>query len=204
MDTSLSTWQALTQTPAVVAFFHGLFRRVGVRVRETGEAFTAVHEGDRILFEPTLDADRVDYTVEIGAHQVGRLAAHAGTGALDAAEQYRIAAVLFTPATAATLRHPVLASALVRRLAGAERRIHVTLRSEATGEPDVPHTLAYEGGAWNVQPGLHGAAERAYSLTVEQALAYQRHVFAALHAGTPLAWVRFALWYRRWRGAASA
>src|SRR5207249_592600 len=126
MAASLEKWQSVTQDPRVVTFFAGLFEHLGVRVTDTGEAFTCHHRGDRIDFDATLDAARVDYTVEIQSFQVDRLAEAASQGELEALEQYRIIGALFTPATAAALKKaPVLSSGILRRLAGSNELIHV-------------------------------------------------------------------------------
>lgn len=204
MASSVEKWQSVIQDPRVVRFFDHLFERVGVRITDTGEAFTCIHRGDRIDFEPALDESRVDYVVEIESFQVDRLEREARKGEFDQAEQYRIMAELFTPATAATLRNPLLASALTRRLAGAEPVIHVRLKSPVAGEPDVTHTLRFDQRRWEVVPGLHGTARRSYTLTLEEAIRYHRHVFAALKANSLLNWIRFGLWYRSWRKSVSS
>ena len=203
METSLAKWQSLTQHPPVVQFFNGLLERAGVRVADTNEEFTCVHRGDRIEFEPTLDRDRVDFTVEIQSAQVERLAAHAQTGGLDEAEQFRIVSTLFTPATVATLRNPVLAHPWLRVLSGAEDLIHVRLVSPTPQEPDVFHTLVYANRQWLVLAGLHGRPRRFFTLSLPEALTYHRRVFQALKANTFGTWWRFGWWYRGWRKGVS-
>src|SRR5262249_22313375 len=162
--------QSLTQHPRVVQFFNGLLERAGVRVADTNEEFTCVHRGDHIEFEPTLDRQRVDFTVEIQSPQVERLSAHAQTGDLDEAEQFRIVSALFTPATVATLHHPVLARPLLRLLSGAEDLIHVRLLSPTPQEKDVFHTLVYANRQWLVLPGLQGRPRRSFVLPLAEAL----------------------------------
>jgi len=204
MATSIEKWKSVIQNPQVVRFFDNLFDRVGVRIKDTGESFTCIHRGDRIDFEPTLDESRVDYVVEIQSSQVDRLAAEASKGGLDEAEQYRVMKELFTPATAATLRNPLLSGSLPRLFTGAEDVIHVTLKSPVAGEPDVTHTIRFNQGRWEVTPGLQGTAKRSYTLSLAEALQYQRHVFAALKADNLIQWLRFGLWYRSWRKAVSS
>jgi hypothetical protein len=204
MSASLERWKSVIQEPRVVQFFAGLFERIGVRVTGTSEAFTCVHRGDRIDFEPTLDEAKVDYVVEVEPAQVERLANEAAKGVLDTAEQYRIMAELFTPATAAILKDPRLSSSLAKRLTGAEEVIHVRLASPPAGEPETSHTLRYRGGRWEVVPGLQGTATRSYTLTVEQALTFQRQAFAAIRAHSLVGLIRFALWYRSWRKSVSS
>ena len=200
MTTALETWRSITMDPRIVGFFSGLFQRVGVRVLDTGEELTATHRGAQITFEPGIDERQVDYTVEIQSHQAERVAEHARRGEFDAQEQYRIISTLFTPATAAALKNPVLNSDVLRRMAGAEDVIHARLEPPE-GWPDeaAAHTLRYANGKWTVTPGLPGTPGRPYALTTEDALAYQRHMLAVLRGTSIAEWLRFSAWYRAWR-----
>ncbi len=146
-------------------------------MRDTGEAFTCVHCGDRIDFEDRIVHGRADYTVEVESAGLERLGQQVQTGAFDETEKFRVVRVLFTPATAAMLTEPpVLSHLLVRRLAGVENLIHVRLVAPTPGT----HTLVYAARQWLVFPGLHGRARRTSTLSTEEALDYQRHVFAAV------------------------
>ena len=62
-------------------------------------------------------------------------------------EQFRIMAVLASPATQAALRRPIIKSRLLRsilyRIGRAERRMHVVLAAPP-GESDAAHTIAYQ------------------------------------------------------------
>src|SRR5436309_1935447 len=127
MATSIEKWQSLTRHPQIVQFFRGLFERAGVRVSDTGEQFTCHHKGDHIELSPGLDPAGVDYVVEVTSPQVDRLTTYSGDRELDVHERYRILGALFTPATAAMLRAPVLANPWLRWLQGAEDIIHVHL-----------------------------------------------------------------------------
>lgn len=203
MGSSLAKWRSLTQPPAVVEYFKGLFERVGVRVTDTGEEFSARHLGDQIDFEPTLTPGQVDYVVEIDSSQIDRLAEHVQTGKLNDAEQYRIVSALFTPATAAMLKSPVLSHPVLRWLAGVEDVIHVHLRGAPAGEKEFQHTLIYANRKWMVLPGLQGEPRRVYKLSLEEALAYHRRAFAAMKINSWGEWWRFARWYRDWRKGVS-
>ena len=202
VPSSIEVWRGITQTPDIVEYFRGLFDRISFTVAETGEAFTATHHGDALTFSEGVDA-AADFTVPLQVENIQRLAAHARAGRIDAAESWRIAAVLFTPLTQATLRHPVMASTWIRRLAGVEDLIHVHL-IDPNGQQQATHTLAYAARQWVVLPGLHGVARRSYRLTPDQSLDYQRHVFAAMKRNSLAAWWQFAGWYRRWREAVSS
>jgi hypothetical protein len=195
----MATWQAVALTPEIVAFFENLFERIGIVVTDTGERFTVLHRGDRIDFEPGITGP-VDYTVEITTLQVERLAVYARTGRIPEEEQYRVMKVFFTPATAALLAQPLLSSCWVRCFSGAEDVIHVTLRSPLPSEENASHTLLYVRGSWVVVPGLYGHPQRIYSLTLQDAIVYQKNAVAAVKSGD---WMRYAQWYREWRKAVS-
>ena len=199
MGPALAKWQSLTQHPRVVQFFAGLVEHAGVRITDSGEAFTCHHRGGAIDFEPALDPAKVDYTVDISTAQVERLAAHAVTGEFDEAEQYRIISTLFTPATAATLRSRVLANPFLRRLAGAEEVIHVYLQPPTPQQEPMQHTLVYANRQWLVFPGIHGRAGRTFRLGLADAVEYQRRVFQAVKANRFPTWLKFCFWYRSWR-----
>jgi hypothetical protein len=198
---SIDVWRRITQTPEIVDYFRGLFRSMAFTVADTGEAFTAVHEGRAITLRPGADP-AADFTVPLTRENVERLVAHTHDGRITPDESWRIAAVLFTPLTQATLRNPVMSSNWIRRLAGVEDLIHVRLVGPA-GQEEAAHTLIYAARQWVVLPGLHGRATRVYRLTPEQSLDYQRHVFAAMQQDSVAGWWRFARWYRGWRESVS-
>ena len=96
-QSSLDTWQDIEQTPAALAFFKDLFNRAGARVLDTNEAFTCVQTSSGIEFIDGLDEDSVDYTVQIYAYKVERLAVYLQTEGIDEIEQYRIVRSLYAP-----------------------------------------------------------------------------------------------------------
>jgi hypothetical protein len=196
--TVIEQWRAAMQPPQVVAFFEGLFDRAGVRVMDTGETFTCAHRGDRIDFAEGIDDDAVDFTAEITAEQAARLVDATRDGVLDEREQFRIMAVLATPATRGALRRPIIKSRVLRailfRIGGAETPMHVVLAAPP-GEAEASHTIAYEGGQWTVTPGIVGRAPHVFRLTVPDAIEYQRRMLAARKANRLGAWISFARWY---------
>jgi hypothetical protein len=198
---AIDVWRGITQTPEIVDYFRGLFHTMAFTVAETGEAFTATHEGAAVTLRTGADP-AADFTVPLRLENIERLAAHTHDGRITPDESWRIAAVLFTPLTRVTLQNPVMASNWVRRLAGVEDLIHVRLVNPG-GQEEAAHTLVYASRQWMVLPGLHGRASRAYRLTPEQSLDYQRQVFAAMQLDTMAGWWRFARWYRSWRAAVS-
>ena len=200
MTKSLEALQAVVKDKQVVHFVAGAFERLGVQVRDTGEAFTCLHRADRIDFAEGGARDGVDYTVEVESGQLDRLGQEVEAGRFNETEKFRLVRVLFTPAAAAMLEaKSVLSQPLVRRLAGVEDLIHVRLRSPTKGDEDGSHTLVYAAGQWLVFPGLHGRAKRTFTLSTEQALDYQRHILAAVKKRASGHWLRFGLWYRQWR-----
>lgn len=204
MSKSMEVLQVVAQDGRVVEFVAGAFERLGVAVRDTGEAFTCLHRGDRIEFEDRIVHGRVDYTVEVESAGLARLGEQVRAGTFDETEKFRIVRVLFTPATAAMLAdQPVLSHPLVRRLTGVENLIHVRLVAPTRDEQDGTHTLIYAAGQWLVFPGLHGRARRTFTLSTEEALEYQRRVFAAVRAQAFGEWLRFGRWYRQWRKSVS-
>lgn len=198
-ESSMGKWQALTQPPGVVEFFRGLFDRVGVKIIETGEAFTGLHKGDKIEFASGIDDPDVDFTVAITLEQVDRLTRHVVSGELGTAEEFRIVRTLFTPATQATLQNPMMSNGLLRRMNGVEDLIHVHLRSPVEEEEDVNHTLIHAAGQWVVIPGLHGKPRRVFDLTMADALEYHRRTLDAIHKDSFMNWLSFASWYKKWR-----
>ena len=195
---SIQKWATALQPKPVVDFFSGLFHRVGIRVTDTGEAFTAVHVGERVLFSDELDDAKVDFTVEVDSAQVERMLAYLEQGELDERARFRIMAVIATPATRAMLARPVIRSERLRELlywlGNAEPRMHVVL-VPPPGEAEVRHTIERVGAVTTVTAGLHGTVERVYRLTVDDAVEFQRRMIAARHADAFWDWIAFARWY---------
>ena len=203
MSSAREKWEAITQTPEIVQFFLGLFDSIGVRISDTGEEFTCTHRGDHLRFKSGLDAGFLDYIVDIQSFQIDRLVEHTKSGALDEIEKYRVISTIFTQATAATLKIPILSHPILRWLAGAEDVIHVYLKSPSEQERDVAHTLIFAGGQWIVISGLHGKPGRIYKLDMQDAHNYQRHAFLAIkHRGVKELFA-FSQWYRSWRSSVS-
>jgi hypothetical protein len=198
---ALQAWQGIVQTPELVDYFRGVFERAGIQVEETGEGFTVAHTGAQMTLTPGIEA-AVDFVVPLKLANIHNLVGHTRDGKIDAAESWRIVQVLFSPMTQATLRNPVFTRRWLLWLAGVEPRIHVHLLHPNQSDA-ATHTLIWEGERWRVLAGLHGSARRTYRITAEQALAYQRQVFAALRRNSVWQWCRFALWYRRWRKTVS-
>lgn len=198
---AIQVWSEIVQTPQLVGYFEGVFAKAGIAVQETGEEFTAVHSGDAITFHEGIDRD-VDFTVPLSREQVANLERHAAHGEFGPEESWRIVQALFTPLTRAALHSPTVRRNWLRVMAGVETLIHVHLLHPNGGDA-ATHTLAFAGDQWLVIPGLYGSPKRTYHLTADQALAFQRHLYAALKSDSMAGWWQFANWYREWRIAVS-
>ena len=199
MATSMEKWRSAMQPPDAVAFFQGLFERAGVRVTDTGEAFTCVHRGTSIELEDALDEDAVDFTVEIDSKQVDALLDDIADARLDDAEQYRIMAHLAAPAARGAFRKPVVRNRFLRTvlftIGRADMLMHVRLMPPP-GEPEAPgYTVMYVDGQTLVIPGFYGRVKHEYRLTVADAMAFQRRLLAARRKNRLRDWLGFARWY---------
>jgi hypothetical protein len=202
IETSLSQWESIFQTPELVIYFDGIFNNLGVLVEETGEKFTIQHTGTSFEFKAGFDIKKVDFVVPIKLQNIQNMVNHANDGEISAIESWRILNVLFTPMTKVTLQTPVLSVNWRRKLAGVEDLTHVYLLNPS-GEEASSHTLIYVRGQWLVLKGLHGAPRRTYRITPEQSLDYQRKIFSAMQKNSLMAWWKFSKYYKNWRKSCS-
>lgn len=200
---TMQAWSHLLSDPALAEFFDGVFEHIGIRVQETGEAFTVHHHGDRFSFTEGVESREVDFEVDLKQENVDNLVRHAEDGKIDPDEALRIVSVLFTPMTRASLQNPYLTRSLLLRLGGVGSLIHVHLL-DAQGSSVETHSLIFaRNGQWVVVPGLHGDPERAFRINAEQAIDYQRRLFQAAKKNSFAAWWRFIGWYKDWRRGVS-
>jgi len=201
-------WTSLAIPRDLVELFRGIFERLGVRIIDTGEAWTCIHRGDRIEFVAGIDEAAVELTVPIYEYQAERLARHIQSGALDEMEWFRVARELMinAPAAGHLLVHNALSSSpMLRRVIRAKNLVHVFLISPDTKqEPDATFTFIYVNNGSLLVPGLHGAPERVFRLTVRDALELQRKMAAGRKTSSWAARVRLAYWYVRWRSRVQA
>jgi len=200
-SSALEVWNAIPQTPDVVAFFKGIFDVIGVTIEETGEQLTIGIEEDRIRIEEGLPLNP-DFTVPLAWENVENMASHAKDGEIDPREAWRIVSVLFTSLTKATLRNPIMSNNLLRIFSGVEDLAHVHLVSP-DGQEVNSHSLIYVKGEWLVISGIHGKPKRTFRMTAEQSIEYQRRVFSAIKKNTVRGWASFSTWYRKWRKTVS-
>lgn len=203
---ALERWQAVAQTPDLLGFFSGLFDRIGVRVVDTGEEFVCTQTVDRIELTPGM-ADDVDFVVEITTEQVDRLGGEAATGRLSDLEKYRVLrTMLGTPLeyTASLMNNRVLSNPTVRRLLRVVDTAHIHFRSPSTDEPDEEYTLEFRDGAWKIEQGLHGTAERTIELDVDSTLEFHRQTLAFKKDPGAIHSLRYVAWYVPWRRRVSS
>ncbi len=195
---SLESWENILQTPELVEYFKGIFNSLGVIVEETNEKFTINHTGNSFEFEMGINEEKVDFVVPAKLQNIQNMIAHSQDGKINLEESWRIMDVLFTPLTRVTLQTPVLSINWRRKLAGVEDLTHVYLIYPTGGEAS-KHTLIYVKGQWLVLKGTHGKPRRTYRMNPEQAIEYQREIFAAMQKNTLWAWWKFASYYKNWR-----
>ena len=203
-QSSLDTWQDIEQTPAALAFFKDLFNRAGVRVLDTDEAFTCVQTGRGIEFIDSLDEDSVDYTVQIYAYQVERLADYLQTGGIDEIEQYRIVRSLYAPIASAALKNTAvlrfMINSLISLLINRKRVVHIELLSSDPGQESHAYfTLLGVSKQWLMLEGHHGAPYRVFRMSHLDVLAMCKRVTTTTRTGGWIGLARLAMWYVGWR-----
>jgi hypothetical protein len=203
MPNTMERFKGAMQPPQAVAFFRGLFERAGVRVLDSGEAFTCIHRGSSIAFESGINDDAVDFVVDVDSSQIEALLADIADGALDEREQYRIMAHLAAPAARGAFRRPAIRNRFLRELlfkiGRADMLMHVRLMPPP-GEPETPgYTVTYVDGQTLVIDGFHGKVDREYRLTVAHATEFQRRLLEARRKARLRDWLAFARWYGKLR-----
>jgi len=195
---SVQKWAEATQSPEIVGFFSGLFDRAGIRVTDTGEAFTVIHESDRIVLSDELDPETVDFVIPLDSRQVDLLVDAMEDGELGELARFRIMAAIGTPATSALLERPVIRSQWLREIlywiGDAEPVMQVVIVAPP-GEQDAAHTIERTDDGFVVTRGLHGDASQIYRLTTDDALLYQRRMMTVRKENSLRGWVSFARWY---------
>jgi hypothetical protein len=199
----LTRLKTLPIPSAVVDATKDMFSQIGVRVMDTGEAFTCIRRGDRVEFVSGVDERSVDFTARVYQFQLERLAEYIRRGRLDEVEQFRIACTFFSNSAGSRhiMANPLMSNSVLRRIIRGKNLMHVTLVSpEPTEEPDATYTIIFINGEQLVVPGLHGKALRVLRVPFEDAIALQKSLFAGLKAGkSPSKWIKIAKWYVDWR-----
>ena len=203
-QSSLDTWQDIEQTPVALGFFKDLFNRAGVRVLDTDEAFTCVQTSRGIEFIDGLDEDIVDYTVQIYAYQVERLADYLQTGGIDEIEQYRIVRSLYAPIASAALKNTAVLrfmnNSLISLLINRKRVVHIELLSSDPGQESHAYfTLLGVSKQWLMLEGHHGTPYRVFRMSHLDVLDMCKRVTTTMRTGGWIGWARLAMWYVGWR-----
>lgn len=195
-------WQPILSHGQLAQYFEGMWERLGVSIEETGEELTVVHKGDHFELLDGIQADSVDYIVEIKLENLTNMAGHGADGVIDEKESFRIMSVLFTPFVQATLEHPMMNKSFQMKLVNIENHIHVYLHGPS-GEESASHTMIFINKKWLVVEGIHGEASRVFHMTVEQAIEYQREAFLAQKLDTRKSWKAYKKFYLKWRKGVS-
>lgn len=200
---TVERFKALSVPPAIAETVKGLFSQLGVRVIDTGEAFTCVHHGDSVAFVSGLDERAVDFAVQVYQFQLERLAGYIQQGTLADVEQFRIACALFATGTGSRhiMANPLMSNGVLRRMIRGKNLMHVTMVSpEPVQEADAAFTILFINGEHVVVPGLHGTPLRVLRVPFADAVDLQKHLFAGMKAGlAPSKWLAIARWYLAWR-----
>ncbi len=197
----MESWENIIQTSEVIEYFDGVFEVLGISIEETDEQFTVYHKGNSILLEKGIDPNS-DFIVPLKAHNIQNMIDHSKDGTISPEESWRILSVLFTPMTKVTLQTPTLSVNWMRKFAGVEDLTHVYLISP-NGKEANKHSLIYVKGQWLVLEGLHGNPRRTYRMNQSDSLLYQRKIFAAMKKDSFMGWIKFGLWYKKWRKTVS-
>ena len=199
----LDLWKGLDPNGEIVPMFAGLFDRVIVHVIDTGERIVCAHHGDRIEFAGAAGDDSASLAIDIHAYQAERLADRVARGTIDPLERFRIARTLIAARQTGSnslLRNPLMSNSKLRKIVSGKNLIHVLLASpDPEEEGDARFSWFYVDGEWVVVPGFHGTPQRAFRLSVDDALELQKQLFKAMSAGGLMDWVKMAQWYVAWR-----
>ena len=194
-------WSMMENSPRVTAFYKETFDVLNFRVKETGERFHLVHDGNRIRVMGG-SAGSADLEVTITLEQVDTVARLGADGVLDDADAFAVMRIMFSPVARAFLTGSFLNHEVVRKLAGVEDLIHITFWTE--GRPETTSvTLRAEGNHWVVTDGLDGRPKRVFRLDPAESQDYMRHVYTTRKSLNPKVWVGFVTWYKHWRDRVS-
>jgi hypothetical protein len=80
---ALARLRTLPILPAIAAAVQGMFSQLGVKVIDSGEAFTCRQHGDRVEIVVGVEEASVDFVVHVYQFQLERLAGCISRGALD-------------------------------------------------------------------------------------------------------------------------
>jgi hypothetical protein len=192
--------QSVVDRPSAVAWFRGLFVRVHLEVTDTLEQFTVVHHGDHGEVLAGLEGEAPNFVLRVPADAIERLAAAFQDDTVGPDEEYRIVRFMLRPCLEAALKMPIVNHQAMRAILKMD-----DVWQEALLDPDgrqtEPLTAIHEHGHWRVVEGFTGDARRRLIMRPDQALDFQRRLFAANDHGSLKTWLELATWYVGWREA---
>jgi len=202
-ESALAKLQAMEQPKESLAFFRGLFDRLGVRIIDSGEEFTCIVHPDKIEFVEGLDPDEVDYCVELFAYQIDIVVKNTAEGYSDPFSKFRVIRVLLNGSPrvqGAAITRLLTSNSLFRKLIDAKDVCHVYLTSpEPEQGSDATYTFLFVKGEWLIARGLLGDPERVLRVSTDDALELQRHLFSGSAKGSLGELRKTATWYKEWR-----
>ncbi len=210
MTQSIEKFRPIRQRQPVVDLLAMLFENAGIHVTDTGEEFSCHHHGTHIDFSEHLDTTNIDYVIEVDTEQVDHLVEVVSVNEVDETRRYMILSALFGPATKGSVNPfhcmnrvtrsgTLLSNRFLRRLLRMADLIHVCIKSPVLDEPEIGHTLVFDGNQWSLLSGLQGEPGRVFHLTIDDALDFHAHAFSALKTDSRIGWMIFAHWYLKWR-----
>ena len=187
---------------SMVELLTGVFDRVGVCIKDTGERVIVAHKGDHFAFLDGSDGAAVDYDLSVNSHQIDLLIKHTEDGYSDPVARFGLVQVFLEAlpfSVDSLLNRSVLTNPAFRKLVKAKDLIHLTMASPSPEErPDANFTLFFVNGAWHVAPELIGKPERVFRMSPEEALELMRMGHGATKAGV-LDLPGYATQYTKWR-----
>ena len=202
MSENLQQLQELAQQPSAVEWFKGLFRRVHMEIRDTGEHFTILHHGDRLEVQEGLQGDNPNFVVPLESQNIRNLTGFFADRDIDAYEQYRIVKFMIRPCLEANLKMPILQNGTFRRIVKLDTHWQQALL-DPQGNEDEQLTVVSVNNQWLIIPGYHGKPQRRLLMKPEQALEFQRRVLDADEKNNLPVWLEAGRWYRKWRDEVS-
>jgi hypothetical protein len=198
MSDNFQQLQQLTEQPAAVKWFDGLFERAHVEITDTGEQFTVLHRGDSVEVQQGLDGEKPNLIIPLQSENVRNLVGFFQDEEIGDYEQYRIVKFMVKPCLQAALEMPILQNPAFRKVMRLDTQWQQALIAP-DGSEDEQLTVTCENNEWKITPGFHGTPQRQLRFTPEQALEYQRRIFEANSKNSLPVWLQVGGWYVKFR-----
>ena len=190
--------ESLTNRPAAVEWFRGLFHTVHLQLTDTNETFTVVHHGNRVEVTPGLGADRPNFVAPLESQNLRNLDGFFASGSISPYEEYRIVKFMLRPCLRAGLDMPILRNKAFTAVLRVDTHWQEAIL-DPDGNEDEQLTIVYVNDQWLIVPGYHGRPQRRLVMQPSQVLEYQRRVFTASEQNSLPQWLEVARWYLSWR-----